>query len=431
MGLVERSTAAGILIAFTFLLRRSAFDKLPKGVFVLLWKIAVLRFLVPFSLQVENVFAFCQVNRRMVFALEGTKNSVPGEKTFGFLQFLLDNRHLIWFLGVTLLAVFFMAGYIKAYLLLREAIPIEQTAPIGLDREGNRRRATDRAEIRVLDRIATPTTYGIFRPQIILPAAMDLADRDTLSYVLRHEMAHIRHKDNLWKLLAIAALCIHWFNPLALAMFYFLNRDMEIACDESVISSMDEKGRKKYALALVALAEMRALFPMMCSGFGKSAVSERIREIMNYKKATKIGSICAAFVLMGGTMVFVSAKEAGTDGKIEAVSSPAVSVAGEALGNGNCEETVNVYFEAGISEERIKEIGSELLNLENVEGVGFISAEEAWEIFAKEYLGETALSFKENPLKDSASYTVYLEVKSRETIDAIKKIKGVRKVAAD
>ncbi len=427
MGLVERSAAAGILIALAFLLRKSASGKLPKRVFVLLWEIAVLRFLIPVSFQVGNVFAFRQAGYRMIYAMKGAAEVVPGEETLGFLQFLLKNVRLIWFAGAMLLLAFFLDGYRRAYCLFREAIPLNHAANIDADGKGYCHWLTDGVKIKVLDRIAAPTTYGIFRPHIILPAAMDFTDKDMLSYVLGHEMAHIRHKDNFWKLLAIAALCLHWFNPLAFAAFFFLNRDMEIASDESVISSLDKKDRKKYAMTLVALAEMGTLFPMMCSGFGKSAVSERIREIMNYKKMTKVGSICAALVVLGGTMVFVSAKETGT----EAEAFHAIWVDGEGPGIKYYEEVVNVYFEAGISEERMKEIGNELLNLEGVEGVGFTSAEEAWEIFAKEYLEGVEIAFKENPLKDSASYTVYLTKKSGEMMDAIKEIEGVRRVAAD
>ena len=179
-------------------------------------------------------------------------------------------------------------------------------------------------------------------------------------------------------------------------------------------------------MTLVILAEKCAFSPKICSGFGRSAVSERIKEIMNYKKMTKIGSFCAALVLLGGTAVFVSAKESTA----EAVPSASVTVMEENLGDYEDQDCVVVYFDVGTTEERKEEIGNELLAVDGVTGVGYTSAEAAWAVFAEEYLSEDIVfSFNgENPLKDSANYTVYLSERTEETIRAIESIEGVRRV---
>ena len=88
---------------------------------------------------------------------------------------------------------------------------------------------------------------------------------------------------------------------------------------------------------------------------------------MNYKKMTKIGSFCAALVLLGGTAVFVSAKESTA----EAVPSASVTVMEENLGDYEDQDCVVVYFDVGTTEERKEEIGNELLAVDGVTGVGY------------------------------------------------------------
>ena len=66
--------------------------------------------------------------------------------------------------------------------------------------------------------------------------------------------------------------------------------------------------------------------------------------------------------------------------------------------------SVTVLFDDGISQERIEEIGSLIRKRPEVSDVKFTSADEAWESFKEEYLGEYSDGFTENPLENSASY---------------------------
>ena len=427
MSLLQRSVAAGVLILYVLLLRRMASGRLPKRAFTVLWKLAVLRLLLPFSIPVEINLVGEWAEPILVLPEMGMKMETVEVQDTGVMELVLQNIDLIWLLGFIMAALFFLFGYVKAYLQFREAIPIESTSN-DIYAKGFYGRLTKGVKICVLDRLATPITYGVFRPCIILPKTMDFADKAMLCYVLRHEMVHIKYRDNLWKLLAIIAFCLHWFNPLALMLLFFMNKDMETACDESVISDMREKDRKKYALTLVILAEKAQYF--VYNGFGKSAVKERVREIMNYKKMTKAGSLCALLVMLGGTVSFVSAKEAE-----KGIAEPMVGVEMEEgdvkdkSDSGKLKTSVTVFFEEGISEERIGQIGNELLEVKGVEGIGYTSPEDGWAVFSDQYLSEeVTISFKENPLKNSGNYTVYLSEQSEEAVHSIEKIDGVRLV---
>ena len=102
----------------------------------------------------------------------------------------------------------------------------------------------------------------------------------------------------------LIAAAIHWFNPLVWIMCILLNRDIELSCDEKVISLLGENRRKQYAMTLVHLAELQHQRSLFSYGFGKNPIKERIEAIMRYKKTTRISVICAAVILGAVVTVF-------------------------------------------------------------------------------------------------------------------------------
>lgn len=92
---------------------------------------------------------------------------------------------------------------------------------------------------------------------------------------------------------------------------------------------------------------------------------------------------------------------------------------------------VTVFFEEGISDERIAEIGSLIEKRAEVSHVNFVSADAAWESFKDDYLGEYADGFgDDNPLSNSANYEVYLNDVSMQDslVTYVESLDGVRRV---
>lgn len=91
---------------------------------------------------------------------------------------------------------------------------------------------------------------------------------------------------------------------------------------------------------------------------------------------------------------------------------------------------VTIFFEEDVSDERIAEIGSLIEARTEVDHIRFVSAEEAWESFKEDYLGEYADGFTENPLENSENYEIFLNdvsmqsslVSYLESIDEIRLI---------
>ncbi|MCR5197077.1 MAG: permease-like cell division protein FtsX [Pseudobutyrivibrio sp.] len=73
---------------------------------------------------------------------------------------------------------------------------------------------------------------------------------------------------------------------------------------------------------------------------------------------------------------------------------------------------VTVFFDEGISQQRIEEIGNEISKRPEVSSYHYVSPEEAWETYKSEYFGDNekaAESFADdNPLANSANFEIYL-----------------------
>lgn len=91
---------------------------------------------------------------------------------------------------------------------------------------------------------------------------------------------------------------------------------------------------------------------------------------------------------------------------------------------------ITVFFDEGISDERIAEIGDILVKRTEVREINFVSADEAWATFSAESLGEYAEGFTENPLADCANYEIYLNDVSMQNslVTYLESVEGIREV---
>lgn len=95
--------------------------------------------------------------------------------------------------------------------------------------------------------------------------------------------------------------------------------------------------------------------------------------------------------------------------------------------------SITVFFNDGIAQEQIDDIGKKIKSRSEVGKVTFTSAEEAWNEFKQEYFAKNpdlAEGFSNNPLAKSASYTVQVVQvdKQDELVKYIQGLDGVRQV---
>lgn len=133
------------------------------------------------------------------------------------------------------------------------------------------------------ENVVSPFVLGVIRPRIYLPFYLK---NNELVYVVAHEQAHICRKDHWWKPLGFLLLTIHWFNPLMWMAYVLLCQDIEMACDEKVIGSLNNERRADYTQALVACSVKRGIIAACPLAFGEAGVKVRVKSVMNYKKPT-------------------------------------------------------------------------------------------------------------------------------------------------
>lgn len=355
MSLVQMSLSAALMIVAIIILRALTIERFPKKTFLVLWWIALLRLLIPFSIpSVMSFYSWFDPNLPAVVeqssAMESTfepvlddssetmENSTQFEMTpildtdikyvevkpsKSFSEIFFDALPAIWGVGIGVIAAFFGINYWKGIREFRMSLPVEnEFVDEWLSSHQLRRNIT----IRQYDCIHTPLTYGIFRPVILLPKESLKQPPSTLNFILTHEWVHIRRFDCVTKILLTAALCIHWMNPLVWVMYLLFNRDIELSCDETVLHLLGRNRRSDYALALIDMEEQKSGFASFTSGFGRNAIEERIRAIMKMKKASIITILAAVVVVACVSILFAtSAKNNPIDTELPSSESETVS----------------------------------------------------------------------------------------------------------
>ncbi len=154
-----------------------------------------------------------------------------------------------------------------------------------------------------IESIESPFLWGLFKPTIYLPMNLEEAEKE---YIIAHESYHKKRKDYLAKLLAFVVVSIHWFNPLVWVAYALFCKDMEISCDEAVLSHAKEKINKQYAASLLKYAAKQNGFVLTPLTFGEPSVKSRIQNVLRYKKGSivvTILSICVVSLTACGLMV--------------------------------------------------------------------------------------------------------------------------------
>ncbi|MDR1539522.1 MAG: DUF4825 domain-containing protein [Clostridiales bacterium] len=202
------------------------------------------------------------------------------------LQVWITAGAYIWFVGLAVMLIYAFASYSLLKRRLRFATK----------REGN---------VYETDRILSPFVLGFVRPRIYLPVG--IADAD-IAYILCHERTHIKRRDYLVKPAAFLALAIHWFNPLVWLAYFLLNVDMEMSCDERVLKELGGGVKTMYSGALLALSTGKRLVGLSPLAFGEGVVKERVKNVLNFKKRSRLTIIAAVALLAALSAGFAVSK---------------------------------------------------------------------------------------------------------------------------
>ena len=368
MKLLQMSLAGGVMILVITVIRALAIERLPKKTFLALWAAALARLLAPVSLP-SALSIYSLLARRAPAAAEWTAvpalPALPAETGAAAAAAAQQTASapaaqppvwtIVWAVGAAVCAVVFAAAYGRCSREFRASFPVENDVTRRWLQSHPLRRTI---AIRQSGRISSPLTFGVLRPVILMPKKTDWTDETALRYVLEHEFVHIQRFDVLSKLLLIAAVCVHWFNPLVWVMYVLANRDLELSCDETVLRRFGGDVRAAYARVLIRMEAARGGFAPLCNHFGKNAIEERITAIMKTKRITIVSLGLAALLVAGTVTVFATSAQGGTSGTPVKASSAFAEENAAFAGSGGTAVESGVplqpdtdYTAAGISSE--------------------------------------------------------------------------------
>lgn len=203
-------------------------------------------------------------------------------------QTLLPTLALVWACGVAGMLLYGCT----AQLLLRRKL----------------RFAVKEGDVYLSDRIASPCVVGIFRPRIYLTFGLTEQQRQIIE---RHERAHIRHGDVVYKALGFLILSVHWFNPWVWSGFAYVMALLERACDERVLRELGEQARQEYGEVLLSQSVRRRFASAQPMCFGENNTKERVRHLLRFKRPVKwMAWLAAPVCLAAGLCLLGSAPQA-------------------------------------------------------------------------------------------------------------------------
>ncbi len=289
---VVNMSSMAIWLILAIIIVRFLCRKITKNLCYLLWVLVGIRLLCPFTIEspwslIPNQTSYENLVevKDMVFKelgisyTDNTDNSYEDikteyenwenqfeqsvEKNTGVLR-PIEIVTIIWVAGMVLLLGYTAISFLR--LKRKVAISVHKTE-----------------EIWVCDAIHSPFVLGIFKPRVYLPSYVE---EEQISYILAHERSHLKWHDNVWKLIGLFILGIHWFNPLVWLAYALLCRDIELACDERVVKKMDEKEKRNYVKSLLLCSSPTQFAGLGSVAFGEISIRKRVKGVLNYKKAS-------------------------------------------------------------------------------------------------------------------------------------------------
>ena len=280
--LLNLSISASWLVLAVLVLRLVS-KRSPKWMNVLLWGMVALRLMLPFS--IESALSLIpsaetlspEVVRfdpapTITSGVEFIDNAVNPSLSESFAAAPLASVNplyvwtylagWVWLIGLGVMLLYALVSYLR----LRRRVSVSLCV---------------RENIYLCDAISSPFILGVVKPHIYLPSGLDEVQRQN---ILSHEQAHLARRDHWWKPLGFALLAVYWFNPVLWLAYALLCRDIELACDERVIRTMDESAVKTYSTVLLACSMPRKAVITCPLAFGEVGVKERVKNALHYKK---------------------------------------------------------------------------------------------------------------------------------------------------
>jgi len=300
-------------VVLVLLVIRLFLRKAPKKYSYVLWSIALFRFICPVSF--SSVFSLFQLEPfDMTVAQRGSgaglnyipeniglmttpkvtvgipamnaalSESLPAPVPYASanpMQIWIFIGSSIWLMGILILLTYNFVAYIRLRNSMEMAVLWEEN-------------------VYECDKICSPFLLGFIHPKIYIPFGLGEVER---KYVLMHERYHLKRKDYFIKLFSFLVLTCHWFNPLAWLAYRLMIKDMEMSCDEKVLSEEGAGIAYGYSMSLLSFAANRRYLAEGPLFFGEIGIRQRIKNVLKFQKPQRWVSVFAVILCIMTTVV--------------------------------------------------------------------------------------------------------------------------------
>ena len=174
----------------------------------------------------------------------------------------------------------------------RRAVPLDPPATWGVE-----------ADLRLSPDVASPVTFGVIDPVVLLPANFRELDEATREAILCHEILHVRRKDWLVTIAEEVVRSLFWFHPAIWWLLGEIGLAREQTVDREVIDLT--RSREEYVDALLAIAGATPQLDLAPAPLflRRRHLKHRVVSIMKEVRMSKARSLSA----LGASLLFLAA----------------------------------------------------------------------------------------------------------------------------
>jgi beta-lactamase regulating signal transducer with metallopeptidase domain/HEAT repeat protein len=186
-----------------------------------------------------------------------------------------------WALGVTLLSVRLLGGWLRARRLGATGLsPVPDAVQAALVRLSARLEV--RRAVRVFESclVEVPVAIGWLRPVVLLPAsAFSGLTFEQLDAILAHELAHVRRHDYAVNLAQSVIETVLFYHPAVWWVSRQVRLERELCCDDLAVAACGD--RAQYARALVGMERLRQPVPVVAVRADGGSLVMRVRRLLS------------------------------------------------------------------------------------------------------------------------------------------------------
>jgi beta-lactamase regulating signal transducer with metallopeptidase domain/thiol-disulfide isomerase/thioredoxin len=170
---------------------------------------------------------------------------------------------LTWLAVVLGLTVRLASVHLRMIYRLWDAVPLDPaTMLIDLSQVSKHCGLRREVPLIVTPMVAAPAVWGLVRPRVLFPPGLiDALSPGQLTWVLLHELVHVRRRDGWVALFQRLVQLVHFFHPAVWVANRIIDIQREFACDDAALALAGDVSRRDCGAGFLAIIERASFQP--------------------------------------------------------------------------------------------------------------------------------------------------------------------------